>query len=78
VPLVLHGSSGVRDDELVRAVRAGMVKVNIGTALNLAFTGAVADHLERSPETVDPRIYLTVARDGMADCVARFASLLAS
>ena len=78
VPLVLHGSSGVPDGELVRAIQAGMVKVNIGTALNLAFTGAVADHLERSPETVDPRIYLTVARDGMADCVARFASLLAS
>ena len=78
VPLVLHGSSGVRDDELVRAVQVGMVKVNIGTALNVAFTGAVAGHLERSPETVDPRIYLTLARDGMAACVARFASLLAS
>ena len=78
VPLVLHGSSGVPDDELVRAVRAGMVKVNIGTALNLAFTGAVADHLERSPQTIDPRIYLSLARDGMANSVARFAALLAS
>jgi fructose-bisphosphate aldolase class II len=78
VPLVLHGSSGVPDDELVRAVRAGMVKVNIGTALNLAFTGAVADHLERSPQTIDPRIYLSLARDGMADSVAGFAALLAS
>src|SRR5262245_22517679 len=78
VPLVLHGSSGVPDDELLRAVGAGIVKVNIGTALNLAFTGTVADHLERSPQTVDPRIYLTLARDGMTDCVARFASLLAS
>jgi fructose-bisphosphate aldolase class II len=78
VPLVLHGSSGVPDDELVRAVGAGIVKVNIGTALNLAFTSAVADHLERSPQTADPRIYLTVARDAMADCVARLVSLLAS
>jgi fructose-bisphosphate aldolase class II len=68
----------VPDDELVRAVRAGMVKVNIGTALNLAFTGAVADHLERSPQTIDPRIYLSLARDGMADSVAGFAALLAS
>jgi fructose-bisphosphate aldolase, class II len=78
VPLVLHGSSGVPDDELVRAVRAGIVKVNIGTALNLAFTGTVADQLHRSPASIDPRIYLTVARDAMAECVARFVSLLAS
>jgi fructose-bisphosphate aldolase class II len=78
VPLVLHGSSGVPDDELVRAMGAGIVKVNIGTALNLAFTRAVADHLERSPQTADPRIYLTLARDAMADCVARFVSLLAA
>jgi fructose-bisphosphate aldolase class II len=78
VPLVLHGSSGVPDDELVRAVGAGIVKVNVGTALNLAFTGAVADQLDRSPQTVDPRTYLTLARDAMTDCVARLVSLLAS
>ena len=41
VPLVLHGSSGVPDDALRAAVRAGIVKVNIGTALNIAYTGAV-------------------------------------
>jgi fructose-bisphosphate aldolase, class II len=41
VPLVLHGSSGVPDLQLRQAVRAGIVKVNVGTALGLAFTGAV-------------------------------------
>src|SRR5258706_9524503 len=41
VPLVLHGSSGVPDGHLRDAVTAGIVKVNVGTALNLAFTGAV-------------------------------------
>ncbi|GAA0957697.1 class II fructose-bisphosphate aldolase [Actinocorallia libanotica] len=67
VPLVLHGSSGVPDDELRRAVAAGMVKINIGTALNKAFTGAVAAHL---PSRVDPRAYLAPARDAMAATVA--------
>ena len=41
VPLVLHGSSGVPDDELARAVAGGLVKINIGTALNIAYTAAV-------------------------------------
>ena len=41
VPLVLHGSSGVPDDELVRAVRAGLTKINIGTHLNATLTRSV-------------------------------------
>jgi fructose-bisphosphate aldolase class II len=65
VPLVLHGSSGVPDDELRQAVAAGMVKVNIGTALNLAFTSAVRGHLSADPAVVDPRRYLRPARDAM-------------
>ncbi len=43
VPLVLHGSSGVPDHELVRAVGAGMVKINIATQLNHVFTNSVRE-----------------------------------
>jgi len=76
VPLVLHGSSGVPDDELRRAVAAGMVKINIGTALNVAFTGAVRERLERDASVVDPRKYLTAARDAMTATVRRLFSAL--
>jgi fructose-bisphosphate aldolase, class II len=76
VPLVLHGSSGVGDDELRRAVTGGLVKVNIGTALNIAFTGAVRPILDAQPELVDPRKYLKPARAAMADAVAHFLTLL--
>ncbi|MCA2211867.1 class II fructose-bisphosphate aldolase [Jidongwangia harbinensis] len=77
VPLVLHGSSGVPDDELVRAVHAGMAKVNIGTALNSAFTGAVRSTLGDDATLVDPRRYLATARSAMADTVAGSLRLLA-
>ncbi|MFF5130939.1 ketose-bisphosphate aldolase [Streptomyces syringium] len=72
VPLVLHGSSGVPDAELRRAVAAGMVKINVGTALNTAFTGAVRAFLETHPSAVDPRKYLAPAREAMARTVAGF------
>ncbi|WP_107426617.1 class II fructose-bisphosphate aldolase, partial [Streptomyces albireticuli] len=62
VPLVLHGSSGVPDEELRRAVTAGMTKINVGTALNTAFTGTVRAFLEAHPSTTDPRRYLVPAR----------------
>lgn len=71
VPLVLHGSSGVPDGELRAAVGAGMVKVNIGTALNVAFTRAVRGHLEDDATGVDPRGYLASAREATALAVTR-------
>jgi len=78
VPLVLHGSSGVPDDDLVAAVRHGMVKINIGTALNTAYTGAVRDALAGDAALVDPRRYLAPARAAMAGTVAAALRLLAT
>ncbi|MFE1250707.1 ketose-bisphosphate aldolase [Streptomyces sp. NPDC058735] len=77
VPLVLHGSSGVPDGELTAAVEGGIAKVNVGTALNVALTGAIRDFLADRPEAVDPRGYLTVAREAMAQAVTRTLGTLA-
>ena len=77
VPLVLHGSSGVPDDGLVRAVAAGMTKVNIATHLNAALTAAVRAALGGDPRLVDPRKYLGPGRDAVAAEVARLLRLLA-
>ncbi|MBC7725597.1 MAG: class II fructose-bisphosphate aldolase [Burkholderiaceae bacterium] len=76
VPLVLHGSSGVSDADIVRAIDAGMRKVNIATHLNTLFTGAVRAELDRAPGLVDPRAYLGPARDAVADEVARLVTLI--
>lgn len=77
VPLVLHGSSGVPDHELQQAVAAGMVKINIGTALNIAFSGAVREFLAADDRTVDPRKYIKPAREAMAAAVRHALELLA-
>lgn len=62
VPLVLHGSSGVPDGELAAAVAGGIAKVNVGTALNIAMTGAIRGFLAAHPEAVDSRKYLSEGR----------------
>ncbi|MFE4993657.1 ketose-bisphosphate aldolase [Streptomyces mirabilis] len=76
VPLVLHGSSGVPDDELAAAVAGGIAKVNVGTALNIAMTGAIREFLAAHPEAVDSRKYLSVGREAMAGTVARLIRVL--
>ncbi|KAF0651090.1 MULTISPECIES: class II fructose-bisphosphate aldolase [Streptomyces] len=77
VPLVLHGSSGVPDEDLRAAVRGGMTKINVGTALNTAYTGALRAHLAAHPRTVDPRRYLAEAREAMTATAARFLTVVA-
>jgi fructose-bisphosphate aldolase class II len=77
VPLVLHGSSGVPDDDLRRAVTAGMTKVNIATQLNKAFTAAVREFLAANPSVVDTRKYLGAGRDAVAEEVTRLLTILA-
>ncbi|MGV9251914.1 class II fructose-bisphosphate aldolase [Streptomyces sp. NPDC003697] len=76
VPLVLHGSSGVPDGELTAAVAGGIAKINIGTALNLAMTGAIRDFLAAHPRAVDSRTYLGAGREAMVRTVERLIGLL--
>jgi fructose-bisphosphate aldolase class II len=76
VPLVLHGSSGVPDDELVRAIEAGMTKINIATHLNIIFTRSLRGFLDADPASVETRHYLAAARDGLSAEVSRLLELL--
>lgn len=76
VPLVLHGSSGLPDDELVAAVAAGMTKINISTHLNGLFTGAVRTVLNERPLETDPRTFVTAGRAALSAEVARLLRLI--
>ena len=59
VPLVLHGASGLADDELAVAVELGVAKINVGTALHQAAATAIAGHLADHPR---PRLTRRAAR----------------
>jgi fructose-bisphosphate aldolase class II len=75
---VLHGSSGLDDEQLRRAVGAGIAKVNIATYINAAFTAAVRSALRTEPRTNDLRRYLGPGREAMARAVAEKLAVLAS
>lgn len=78
VPLVLHGSSGVPDDELRAAIAAGISKINVGTALNLAYTGAIRAALAADPAVTDPRRYLARAREAMTETVVALLAVVSA
>ncbi len=64
-PLVLHGSSGVADEDIKAGVALGLCKINVATQLNQAFTDELRGALAASPDQIDPRRYLTPARDAV-------------
>jgi fructose-bisphosphate aldolase class II len=68
-PLVLHGSSGVSDYDIIQGVSMGLSKVNVATQLSQAFTGAIRAVLTQDPDLVDPRKYLKAGRIALAEIV---------
>ncbi len=68
-PLVLHGSSGVKEDSVVESLDYGICKVNVSTYLAQAFTYAMFDHLKAHPDVEDPRKHLVPAREAAKERV---------
>lgn len=54
VPLVLHGGSGITDDDFKQAIEAGVSIVHINTEIRVAFRDAVKQSLEQHPDEVAP------------------------
>lgn len=75
VPLVLHGSSGVSDANMVAAIAAGMTKINVSTHLNKVYTERVRATLGSHPELVDTRKWSGPANDAISTEVARLLEL---
>lgn len=57
IPLVLHGTSGVPDDQVIRCVSMGMCKVNYATDLRIAYTYGVKKYMKENPGVFDPKKY---------------------
>ena len=59
IPLVLHGTSGVPDEQVIRCVSMGMCKVNYATDLRIAYTYGVKRYMKENPGVFDPKKYGT-------------------
>lgn len=57
IPLVLHGASGLSDDDVRDCVKRGICKVNFATELRSAYSKAVKEVFEEDPDTFDPKVY---------------------
>ena len=71
IPLVLHGTSGVPDDQVAEAIANGICKVNYATELRQAFTRGFMDYMAANPDCFDPK---KPNKPGMEEIVAIVSS----
>lgn len=69
VPLVLHGSSGVPDEDVQRAISLGVCKVNFATELRAAYTEATRQTLSGDPALYDPKKFGAPGREAVTKLV---------
>jgi fructose-bisphosphate aldolase class II len=69
IPIVLHGSSGVPDDAVKRAIKLGVCKVNIDTNIREIFVSKMREVLAGKPDEIDPRKILGPARQAAVDVI---------
>ena len=69
LPLVLHGASGLTDEDVQNCVRLGICKVNFATELRNAYTQGVKEALEQNPSLFDPKEFGKVGRERVKQLV---------
>jgi fructose-bisphosphate aldolase class II len=77
-PIVLHGSSGVPDEAITKAISLGVRKVNIDTNLREAFVKKARQIMEEKPNEIDPRKILGPAREAMKEVIKEKIRLFGS
>jgi ketose-bisphosphate aldolase len=69
VPLVLHGGSGLRDEDFTNAIAAGISVIHINSELRLAYQQAVGNFIKENPEEIVPAKILKGAVDAIEHIV---------
>ncbi|GBG96326.1 class II fructose-1,6-bisphosphate aldolase [Lactococcus termiticola] len=78
LPLVLHGTSGIPDEDVAKAVRLGIAKVNYATELRATFTEAVKAYLAEDSQVIDPKKYNSQAKRAVKALVKQKIQMLGS
>lgn len=68
-PLVLHGGSGIPDEQIKRAIACGTCKINVNTEFQQAWTALVRKTLDENKEVYDPRKVIGPGLKGIEEVV---------
>lgn len=77
LPLVLHGGTGIYDEQIIKAIECGISKININTELQIAWSNAVKEKINEG-NIYDPRKIIKLGEEALKKCVRNKIYLLGS
>lgn len=69
LPLILHGASGVPDEQIKESLKRGISKINIATELKIPMAAAIRECFANKPKETDPRNYMGMAKAAVKEVV---------
>lgn len=69
VPLVLHGASGLSEQDVQNCVKFGISKINYATELRIAFSDTVKEYVTSHDNIIDPKLFTKHARETVKQVV---------
>lgn len=71
IPMVLHGGSGIDDEDFVSAIDAGIACVHINTEIRKAYHDGIAAFVTGNPDEIAPYRFLKQGQDDMQAVVKK-------
>lgn len=78
LPLVLHGGTGIPDEQIRKAIESGICKLNINTELQIAWTTSVREFLNKDSKVYDPRKVIKSGETAIKEAIKKKLELLGS
>lgn len=82
MPLVLHGGTGIPEDQIKKAISLGVSKINVNTECQLAFAKATREYIEASKDKqgkgYDPRKLLAPGKEAIKEVLYQKIDMMGS
>ena len=69
IPLVLHGGTGIPNDDIKKAIECGISKININTELQIAWHNDVVKFVKEFESVYDPRKVIGSGKNAMLKAI---------
>jgi len=78
IPLVLHGGSGTPEADIKKAIKSGIVKININTELRMAYTNTLKKSFQEKPTEIVSYKYMPLVVEAVQKIVEEKIRLFGS
>lgn len=70
IPLVLHGGTGISDEDIKKIIECGISKININTELQVVWSNSIKEYLKNNKDVYDPRKIISSGEENMKKAIS--------